>query len=217
MKRHPILLVIFCLAAAFIQSAQAQERRSYIVQLIDKPAASYVGQITGLAATKPAPGARINVGAADVQAYLAYLDSRQSAVSASVPAAHITHRYNVVFNGFSALLTDEEVRALKRNSGVASISADNILQADTSYTPAFLGLNQPGGLWDQLGGTAHAGDDVIIGIVDTGIWPETPSFADRLDDHGLPSHAGSTIAYGPPPDGWRAFARRARVLALPIA
>jgi hypothetical protein len=62
-----------------------------------------------LAATKPAPGARINVGAADVQAYLAYLDSRQSAVSASVPAAHITHRYNVVFNGFSALLKVIEV------------------------------------------------------------------------------------------------------------
>jgi subtilisin family serine protease len=207
MKFHPVSLAIFCLAATlaagFAPSAQAQERRSYIVQLIDKPAASYAGQLASLAATKPAPGARINVGAADVQAYLAYLDSRQSAVSASVPAAHITHRYNVVFNGFSALLTDDEVRALKRNGSVASISADHILQVDTSYTPTFLGLNQPGGLWEQLGGTAHAGDDIIIGIVDTGIWPENPSFADRLDGNGLPSHDGSHVAYGPPPANWQ--------------
>ncbi|MFZ4875953.1 S8 family peptidase [Janthinobacterium sp. Mn2066] len=203
MKRHLISLLALLLAASLAQPAQAQERRSYIVQLIDKPAASYAGQLTGLAATKPAPGARIDVGAADVQVYIAYLHRRQSLVAASVPAAQITHRYNVVFNGFSALLTDDEVRALKKNGGVASISADHILQADTSYTPTFLGLTQPGGLWDQLGGTAHAGDDIIIGIVDTGIWPENPSFADRLDDHGVPSHAGSHLVYGPPPSNWQ--------------
>src|SRR5471032_1190152 len=203
MIRHPISLAICLLVFNLAQSAQSQERRSYIVQLIDKPAASYAGQLAGLAATKPAPGARLNVGAADVQAYLVYLDSRQAAVVSSVPAATVTHRYNVVFNGFSALLTDDEVRALKKNGGVANISADNILQVDTSYTPTFLGLTQPGGLWDQLGGTAHAGEDIIIGIVDSGIWPENPSFADRLDDNGLPSHSGSNVVYGTPPANWQ--------------
>ena len=98
-------------------------------------------------APRPAPGARIDVGAADVQAYLSYLDTKQAAVAGTVSAAEITHQYSVVFNGFSALLTDDEVRALKKNSGVASISADSILQLDTSYTPSFLGLDKPGGIW----------------------------------------------------------------------
>ena len=203
MKLRPVSLAILLLAASVAQSAQAQERRSYIVQLVDKPAAAYTGQIDGLAATKPAPGARINVGAADVQAYLNYLDTKQAAVAGTVSAAEITHQYNVVFNGFSALLTDDEVRALKKNSGVASISADSILQLDTSYTPSFLGLDKPGGIWEQLGGKAHAGEDIIIGIVDSGIWPENTAFADRLDENGVPSHSGSNVVYGAPPASWQ--------------
>ena len=203
MKLRPVSLAILALAASLAQSAQAQERRSYIVQLIDKPAASYTGQVAGLAATKPAPGARINVGAADVQAYLSYLDTKQAAVADTVGAADITHQYNVVFNGFSALLTDEEVRTLKKHSGVASISADAILQLDTSYTPGFLGLDKPGGLWEQLGGKTHAGEDIVIGIVDSGIWPENAAFADRLDENGVPSHSGANVAYGAPPASWQ--------------
>ena len=202
MKLRPVSLAILLLAASVAQSAQAQERRSYIVQLVDKPAAAYTGQIDGLAATKPAPGARINVGAADVQAYLTYLDTKQAAVAGTVSAAQITHQYNVVFNGFSALLTDDEVRALKKNSGVANISADSILQLDTSYTPTFLGLDKPGGIWEQLGGTAHAGEDVILGIVDSGIWPENTAFADRVDESGVPSHSGNNVVYGAPPASW---------------
>ncbi|MEG0881272.1 MAG: S8 family serine peptidase, partial [Janthinobacterium sp.] len=202
MRLRPVSLGILLLAASLAQAAQAQERRSYIVQLVDKPAATYTGQIDGLAATKPAPGARINVGAADVQAYLNYLDSKQAAVAGTVSAAEITHQYSVVFNGFSALLTDDEVRALKKNSGVASISADSILQLDTSYTPSFLGLDKPGGIWEQLGGKAHAGEDIIIGIVDSGIWPENTAFADRLDENGVPSHGGSNVVYGAPPASW---------------
>ena len=203
MKLRPVSLGILLLAASLAQAAQAQERRSYIVQLVDKPAATYTGQVNGLAATKPAPGTRINVGAADVQAYLSYLDTKQAAVAGTVSAAEITHQYSVVFNGFSALLTDDEVRALKKNSGVASISADSILQLDTSYTPSFLGLDKPGGIWEQLGGKAHAGEDIIIGIVDSGIWPENTAFADRLDENGVPSHNGNNVVYGAPPASWQ--------------
>ena len=188
------------------------------MQLVDKPAATYTGQVTGLAATKPAPGARINVGAADVQAYLSYLDTRQAAVAGTVSAAEITHQYSVRFNGFSALLTGRAAWVLKKNSGVASISADSILQLDTSYTPSFLGLDKPGGIGEQLGGKAHAGEDIIIGIVDSGIWPENTAFADRLDENGVPSHNGNNVVYGAPPASWgRARARRAKALAPRIA
>ncbi|UUZ56390.1 hypothetical protein LP419_14980 [Massilia sp. H-1] len=77
------------------------------------------------------------------------------------------------------------------------------MQLDTNYTPTFLGLDAPGGLWSQLGGQASAGEDIVIGIVDSGIWPENPSFADRVDNNGNASHSGSTVVYGAPPTSWK--------------
>ena len=41
-------------------------------------------------------------------------------------------------------------------------------------------------VWPSLGGSDHAGANVIVGVLDTGIWPEHPSFA----DHGLPAPPG---------------------------
>lgn len=204
MKLRPITSAVLLVLSALTSSAHAdEERRSYIVQLVDKPVATYTGQIAGLAATMPVSGQRLNVDASDVQAYISYLEQKQQAVISSVSAAEVTHKYDVVFNGFAALLTDDEVRALKNNPGVAAITADSIMQLDTSYTPSFLGLDKAGGLWQQLGGQGSSGENMIIGIVDGGIWPEHTSFADRVDDSGAPSHSGSTRVYDAPPAGWK--------------
>lgn len=204
----PAALAVLTLLTGMAFGANAQElRRSYIVQLADQPVASYSGGISGLNATKPAQGQRLDIGASAVQAYLGYLDGKQTQVLNSVAAANLSHKYSVVFNGFAALLTDSEVRLLKKNSGVANIAADAIHQPYTNFTPTFLGLDKPVvGLWNQLGGQAHAGEDIIIGMIDSGIWPESPSFADRVDDvTGVPTHSlvGSHQVFGPPPAKWR--------------
>ncbi|MFL6659939.1 MAG: S8 family serine peptidase, partial [Massilia sp.] len=200
---RPVSLAVLTLLSSLALSANAQEaRRSYIVQLADKPVATYTGAVAGLPATKPADGQRLNVDANDVQNYINYLDTKKADVLSTVAAAQITHEYKVVFNGFAAMLTDDEVRALKKNSGVANITADSVMQLDTNYTPTFLGLNAPGGLWSQVGGQGAAGEDIVIGVVDSGIWPENPAFADRVDANGVPSHTGSTLVYGAPPATW---------------
>jgi subtilisin family serine protease len=203
MKLRPICSAIVLLAALSGAAHAEQVRRSYIVQLVDKPVATYTGQVAGLAATQPTAGQRLNVDAGNVQAYLSYLDTKQNDVIKSVSAARITHKYDVVFNGFAALLTDDEVRALKKNAGVAAITADSEMVLDTSYTPTFLGLDQPGGLWSQLGGQALSGEDIIVGIVDSGVWPENPAYADRVDEQGNPSHSGSKQVYDAPPASWK--------------
>lgn len=204
MNLRPVSAAIVLLLATLSNTVAADDvRRSYIVQLADKPVATYTGQVAGLAATKPADGQRLNVDASDVQNYITYLDTKQADVMSTVAGAQVTHEYKVVFNGFAALLTDAEVRALKKNAGVANIAADSVLQLDTNYTPSFLGLDAPGGIWQQLGGQGAAGEDVVIGIVDSGIWPENPSFADRVDANGVASHSGSTVVYGAPPASWK--------------
>lgn len=204
MKLSPVSIAILALVSTLATSAAASdERRSYIVQLNDKPVATYTGGVAGLAATQPPAGQRLNIDASAVQNYINYLDTKQASVLTTVSGANISHQYNVVFNGFAAMLTDAEVRALKKNAAVANISADAVMQLDTNYTPSFIGLDKPGGLWEQLGGQGLAGEDIVIGIIDSGIWPENPSFADKVDANGVPSHSGSTPMYGAPPATWK--------------
>jgi len=45
----------------------------------------------------------------------------------------------------------------------------------TTHTPQFLGL--PTGVWPTGGGFDRAGEDIVIGFVDSGIYPHHPSFA----------------------------------------
>jgi len=199
--RTALLPILLALSAA----AQADDvRRPYIVQLADAPVASYAGGVDGYPATRPAAGQRLNLQAQPVQRYSDYLRQRQAGVQAIVGSAPILHEYKVVLNGFSAMLTDDEVRQLKASSAVADIAADEPRKLLTSFTPTFLGLDKAGGLWSQLGGPEHAGEDVIVGILDSGVWPENPAYADRVDAGGKPTFSSSgTVAYSAPPAGWQ--------------
>ncbi len=201
MKLRPLTLaVIAVLSGLSLQASADEARHSYIVQLADAPVANYTGGVNGLAATKPAAGTRLDVTAQNVQDYIAYLDQQQSSATALVPDAQIVHKYKLVLNGFAARLTDAEVRALKKSSAVASISADEARSLDTNYTPKFLGIDAPGeGLWAKAGGVDKAGENVVIGIVDGGVWPEHTSYADRVDDQGKPTFdVSGTLVYDSP-------------------
>jgi len=191
---------------ALAASASAQTRKGYVIQLADPPAATYAGGVAGLAATRPAAGSKLKVGAADVQAYLRYLDGKQSQVAAAVPAAQVYYRYGAVFNGFAAKLTDAEFQKLVGHPGVKAITVDEARPLDTNYTPGFLGLNQPGGAWSRTdaNGRSIKGENVIIGHIDTGVWPEDPSFSDKVDPLSgkpVPYFMPGTVVYDPLPAG----------------
>jgi subtilisin family serine protease len=51
-----------------------------------------------------------------------------------------------------------------------------VVHISTTHTPDYMHL--PGGAWATSGGVANAGEGVVIGVVDTGIYPDHPSFAD---------------------------------------
>ena len=183
--------------------AQAQARRTYIVQLAAEPAASYTGNVAGYAATQPVAGARFNARSAAVRSYKGYLDSQQNSVASLVRGAPIVARYATVYNGFAARLTDAEVATLRASPLVVDVQVDEARKMDTISTSAFLGLSAPGGVWSKsVGGLAVKGEDIIIGIVDSGVWPESLSYADRVDANGQPVFGSGTLAYSAPPAGW---------------
>ncbi len=151
--------------------------RTYIVQLPDAPGASYEGGIAGFAATAPREGQTYNADAPHVQAYTTRLVAQHDDVLASLGASdRKIYSYRHALNGFAARLTAGEAETLKRSGTVAAVWEDYAVDVDTNDTSDFLGLNdRREGVRAALGVT---GEDVIIGILDTGAIQEHPSFSD---------------------------------------
>ena len=202
MNPYRVLLATLIVMGGLSGAALAQSRSTYIVQLAAEPAATYNGNVAGYAATQPAAGERFNARSPAVLAYSAYLDSLQLSVASLVANAPIVAQYTTVYNGFAASLTDAEVQALRASPMVVAVHPDEPRELTTISTSTFLGLTAPGGVWSQsVGGIPVKGEDIIIGVIDTGVWPESLSYADRVDGSGVPSYTGTQV-YGPPPASW---------------
>ncbi|KAF5741814.1 putative Cucumisin precursor [Tripterygium wilfordii] len=82
--------------------------------------------------------------------------------------------------GFAAQLSETELQFLQKLPDVIAIRPDQLFQLHTTYSYKFLGLSPTSsGAWYKSG----FGRGTIIGVLDTGVWPESPSF----DDSGMPA------------------------------
>ncbi|WP_196073313.1 S8 family peptidase [Nakamurella alba] len=149
----------------------------YIVTLKKSPVASYTGGTEGIPATKPVDGAKIDLSSTAARRYLTMLARDQAAVAQSAGVAPTDH-YSIALNGFTAGLTGEQAQELAANPEVLSVTKDAFVKAsDDRVDYDFLKLSGNNGLWKGLGGTKGAGKGIVIGVIDTGVWPESKSFA----------------------------------------
>ncbi|CAD6260017.1 unnamed protein product [Miscanthus lutarioriparius] len=86
----------------------------------------------------------------------------------------LVHSYHHVASGFAARLTEQELDALSAMPGFVTALPNQVYQLLTTHTPQFLGLELP-----QSGRnyTSGFGEGVIIGMLDSGIYPFHPSFS----------------------------------------
>nr|GMC90595.1 subtilisin-like protease SBT1.9 [Ipomoea batatas] len=107
-----------------------------------------------------------------------WYSSAIDSVKTSSDPPNLVYSYDNVIHGFSAVLSEEELEALKMSPGFVSAYKDHPFELHTTYTSDFLKLNADTGLWPA----SKFGEDVIIGVIDSGVWPESRSFS----DHGMP-------------------------------
>ncbi|KAK9066773.1 hypothetical protein SSX86_014096 [Deinandra increscens subsp. villosa] len=100
-------------------------------------------------------------------------------------STYMLYAYEKVMHGFSTRLTAEEAGLLEKQHGVISVQEEVIYELHTTRSPEFLGLERS----DMMLYESGSGTDVIIGVVDTGVWPGSKS----LHDTG----------FGPVPSFWR--------------
>lgn len=96
------------------------------------------------------------------------------------PSSRLVYSYHSAMEGFAAQLSESELESLKMLPDVVAIRPDRIHQIQTTYSYKFLGLDPASkeGAWHK----SSFGRGTIIGVLDTGVWPESPSF----NDHGMP-------------------------------
>jgi subtilisin family serine protease len=177
--------------------AKKPTNNAYIVRMADAPVVAYDGGIAGYQATRPAKGQKIDPNSAKVLRYADFLTRKHDAALAAVGGGKKLYSYKFSFNGFAAELTEAQVAKLQAMPGVLAIEKDEARALDTSSTPGFLGLSGAGGFWAT---TKAKGENVIIGIVDGGIWPESLSFSDRTGTNGNATRDGK-LSYQQIP-GW---------------
>ena len=123
--------------------------------------------------TRPAPGRRFDRDRAAVRELAARLEDRQDRVLSSVGDPTVLHRWTTALDGFAARLDPVQVKALRVDDRVALVERSTV-QRPASDAVVPLGLDRP---WRELGGASDAGDGVVVGVVDSGIWPDNAAFA----------------------------------------
>nr|GEW93920.1 subtilisin-like protease SBT5.3 [Tanacetum cinerariifolium] len=92
----------------------------------------------------------------------------------------IFYSYTRHINGFAAILEYEEAIQLAKNPKVASVFLNRGRKLHTTRSWDFMGLENngvipSGSIWKK----ARFGENIIIGNLDTGVWPESKSFSDE--------------------------------------
>ncbi|CAL9105562.1 unnamed protein product [Musa acuminata var. zebrina] len=154
----------------------------------------------------PSTKASVSVPSSTAKLYIVYLGERQDEDPQLVTASHhdmlssvlgskekardsIVYSYKHCFSGFAATLTPSQAHQISELAEVISVSPSRTFPLHTTRSWDYLGLRsghqQPTGLLEK----GKEGDGIIIGVVDTGIWPESRSFNDD--------------GYGPVPSRWK--------------
>ncbi|XP_024540705.1 subtilisin-like protease SBT4.8 [Selaginella moellendorffii] len=143
-----------------------------------------------------------------VSKYIVYLGHTGSSKPEAVTSSHhqilasvkgskessLVHSYKHGFNGFSAFLTEAEADSIAKLPGVVKVFRSKKLSLHTTRSWDFLD-SFSGGPHIQL--NSSSGSDVIVGVLDTGVWPESKSF----DDAGM----------GPVPKRWKGVCDNSKV------
>ena len=75
-------------------------------------------------------------------------------------------------------MTSAQAKRLEKAPGVLSVVKDTPRRLTDDKNPVdFLRLSGRDGVWESLGGVDKAGAGTVVGVLDSGFWPESPSFA----------------------------------------
>jgi len=190
---------------------------NYIIRLVDAPIASYRGDIKGFAATSPTysksfkernlhvkgktsaekrNSLKLDFNKPEVKNYSQYLSGKQSSFLSKTnqllgKQIQPLGQMKTAFNGVVLSLTQKQAIEIAKLKEVAYVEREQVYTLDTDTGPILIGSPN---VWDGTAtGVGAMGEGTIVGVIDTGINSDHPSFADVGGDgydHTNPWGAG---------------------------
>jgi len=144
-----------------------------LVQLVGDP-------LTTAAKTQPVKGKKIDFSNATVKSERARLSALRNDFKAwlrvNAPKAKVTSEYDISLNAVAVQLNGESLAKIATSSLVKSAQPQYMYhQTATDPDLAVISAVQA---WQQVGGSAHAGEGVKVAVVDSGIDLKHPCFSD---------------------------------------
>lgn len=196
------------LQLAASQQGASNSDQAYFVRFKRQPVATYKGELNQL--PKPerneATGRLLPKGDA-ASAYARFLVSEQNAFLSKAEqmlqrGIQVRHRYQYTLNAVSVVLTAEEAARLATDPAVEAIEPVMVYEQHTDLGPNLIEADQ---IWSGAAnnGTGSKGEGVVIGIIDSGINSDHPSFADSVSaadggdgyDHTNPLGSGNYLGW----------------------
>lgn len=165
---------------AALLASRSTARTSVLVKLDYDSLAAYKGDLPGLPGTSPSvTGRPLNLKSGDAAKYQRHIEDVENAflgeLGKKIPGVTVGQKLRTVYGGIALTLPADKAADLLKLPGVAAVQEDRREQPLTDSSPEFLGAPT---VYKKLGGAKSSGKGVIVGILDTGAWPEHPSFAD---------------------------------------
>ncbi len=154
----------------------AKGPETYIVQL-ESPAIPTRALATEAGASKQSVPSAAAYGK-QLLAEQGDLESEIAKITNSAPK--VLDSFTHALNGIAVRLTRAEAQSVARIDGVSAVQVDFTRELTTDRGPAWIGAPT---IWDGTnvpGGVGSQGEGVIVGVLDTGINPANPSFADTV-------------------------------------
>lgn len=169
--------------AKALSTQEFREANYLIIELEHAPIATYRGGVQGYPATAPRAGMRpIDIMSSAATAnYQQFLQQEQASFVSELSAAIPGVSFVQGFQGISNAVVVEVPNSAKARAQIAAMPGVKRVFQNERFFPqmdASNSLINSQAAWDMVGSRAEAGKGVRVAIIDSGILPDHPMFAD---------------------------------------